>query len=257
MKISGLFTYVEQLQGDMPWGNLLDAGTGVKSLQWISTLKTDSWAGITASEAMARSSQEQFPGTMRPQDRLIVGNWVDNELLKGEQFDTVLVDYLVGAIDGFAPYWQDLVFERLRPLVSKRMYIIGLEPYVPIFPQDEVALYIGDVGRFRDSCLLMARERPYREYPSDWIVRHLHRANFNVLSGKRFPIRYGERFVNSQMNMCTQRIQRMAACGVHESVIAGLQEQVKVLTERGFALMAKHNGLPAGYDYVIAAEPKG
>ncbi|MCH8493569.1 MAG: hypothetical protein LAT53_10085 [Idiomarina sp.] len=256
MQISSLFKYVEQLQGTTPWGNLLDTGTGVKSLQWISTLKTDSWSAITASEAMARSSKESFPGTMRAQDRLIVGNWIDNELLKGEQFDTVLVDYLVGAIDGFAPYWQDLVFERLRPLVKGRMYIIGLEPYVPIVAQDEVGQYVGDVGRFRDSCLLMARERPYREYPSDWIIRHLHRADFNVISGKRFPIRFGERFVHAQMNMCKQRIARLQHCGVQANVATAMLEQVNELTERGLKLIAKHNGLPTGNDYVIAAEPK-
>ncbi|MCH8500786.1 MAG: hypothetical protein LAT77_02620 [Aliidiomarina sp.] len=255
IKISGLFKYVEQLQGDTPWGSFLDTGTGVKSLQWISTLNTERWTAITASQAMAKSSQESYPGTMRDHDRLVVGNWVDPELLKGEQFDTVLVDYLVGAIDGFAPYWQDLVFERLRPLVKGRMYIIGLEPYVPVVEKDEVGLYVGDVGRFRDSCLLMARERPYREYPSDWIARHLQRAGFNIVSGKRFPIRFGERFVQSQMKMCRQRIARFEACGIDPAVTSAMTKQVDVLTERGLALIAKHNGLPTGYDYVIAAEP--
>lgn len=31
---------------------------------------------------------------------------MDENFLKGRVFDTVLADYLIGAIDGFAPYFQ-------------------------------------------------------------------------------------------------------------------------------------------------------
>ncbi|MCC5856351.1 MAG: hypothetical protein JJU10_11835 [Idiomarina sp.] len=255
IKISALFKYVEHLHQGRPWGDLLDAGTGVKSLQWISTLETKSWTAITASETMAKSSRENFPGTMRDNDRLVIGNWVDEKMLEGEQFDTVLVDYLIGAIDGFAPYWQDLVFERLKPLVRDRIYVIGLEPYVPIVVQDEVGLFIGDLGRLRDSCLLLARERPYREYPSDWVVRHLQRAGFRVVEGKRFPIRFGQSFVDSQLHMCRQRIGRFQEHGMNADVASAMLQQVDAMAERGAKLIEKHQGLPFGQDYVIAAEP--
>lgn len=36
--ISSLFRYIEGVHGERPWGTVLDAGTGVKSLQWIQTL---------------------------------------------------------------------------------------------------------------------------------------------------------------------------------------------------------------------------
>ncbi|CAN0558261.1 unnamed protein product, partial [Ectocarpus sp. 8 AP-2014] len=39
-------------------------------------------------------------------DEIVVGNWRDEKFLEGQVFDTVLADYLVGAIDGFAPYYQ-------------------------------------------------------------------------------------------------------------------------------------------------------
>lgn len=39
-------------------------------------------------------------------DEIVVGNWRDEKFLEGRVFDTVLMDYLVGAIDGFAPYYQ-------------------------------------------------------------------------------------------------------------------------------------------------------
>ncbi len=40
------------------------------------------------------------------QDQIIVGNWKDPSFLKGQVYDVVLADYLLGSIDGFAPYFQ-------------------------------------------------------------------------------------------------------------------------------------------------------
>src|SRR6185437_2407346 len=159
--ISALFRCTETLHGDRPWGSLLDAGTGVKSLEWILTLPTERWTAVTADRRMAGETRDALSSQMRPQDRLLVGNWVDDSLLTGETFDTILVDYLVGAIEGFAPYWQGRVFERLRPLVAEggRLYVIGLEPYVQFEPTTESGRVIWEIGRVRDACLLIAGER--------------------------------------------------------------------------------------------------
>lgn len=100
--ISSLFRYIEGVHGERPWGTVLDAGTGVKSLQWIQTLPTERWTAVTAARSLADKTRAALGSAMRPQDRLLVGNWVDDSLLAGETFDTILVDYLVGAIEGFA-----------------------------------------------------------------------------------------------------------------------------------------------------------
>lgn len=253
--VSGLFRYIETLHDKRPWGDFLDAGTGVKSLQWISTLNTSSWTAITASAAMAEQSKQQYPGTMRDTDRLVVGNWIDEKLLEGEQFDTVLVDYFIGAVDGFAPYWQDLVLERMKRHIKPggRLYITALEPYVPVVAPTPVGQYVGDLGRLRDACLLLARERPYREYPSDWVMRHLHRAGYKVIGGQRFPIRYGERFVRSQCRMCRQRVSRFADTAVAQSMLS----HIDAMEQRGLQLIAQNNGLATGHDYVIGAQVVG
>lgn len=250
-KISGLFKHIEELHGDRPWGHVLDVGTGVKSLQWLSTLKTDSWTAVTASASMARNSENDYPGELREQDRILVGNWIDTELLKGEQFDTLLLDYFIGAVDGFAPYWQDMVLERIKAHLKPggRLYITALEPYVPLVAKDEVGQFIGDLGRLRDACLLLARQRPYREYPSDWVMRHLHRAGYKVISGQRFPIRYGERFLKGQLAMCRQRVTKFADKQLAESMLQHVDNMERI----GQQLMLKYNGLPSGHDYVIAA----
>ncbi len=250
-QVSALFQYIEQLQGQRPWGRLLDVGTGVRSLQWLSKLQTESWTAVTASAGMAEESRKAYPGRMRECDRVIVANWTDPELLQGEVFDTVLVDYFIGAIEGFAPYWQDLAFERLRPHARGRLYVTAVDPYVPRMEDDECGCFIGDLGRFRDAMLLLVRQRPYREYPSDWVVRALKRAGFNPVEARGFPIRYGARFVKSQLGMCRDRLHLVE----NETLRQGLAAEIKALEARGHALIEKHGAIPYGFDYVIAAEP--
>lgn len=253
VELSSLFGYIESLHGDQAWGSLLDAGTGVKSLEWILTLPTARWTAITAANSMADQMREALGDRMRSQDRLIVGNWINDSLLTGETFDTVLVDYLVGAVEGFAPYWQDRVFERLRPLVSSngRLYIIGLEPYVQFPPDTESGKIIWEIGRVRDACLLLAGQRPYREYPMDWMLRQLGLAGFRMLDARRFPIRYRARFIDGQLNMCLARLERFASDGLGNE----MREYVEELRTRALELNEREGGLRHGYDYVIAAEP--
>lgn len=247
--ISGLFQYVELLQGERPWGHVLDAGTGVKSLQWISGLDTSSWTAVTASRGMVRSIQSKAQVQAREQDRMVIGNWGDERLLADEQFDTVLADYLLGAVEGFSPYWQDRLFHRLRPHVRGRLYMIGLEPYVPFNAETESGRVIVEIGRLRDSCLLLAGERPYREYPAGWVVRHMKQAGFRVLDVRHFPIRYRERFVNGQLDMCVRRLEKISS-----RLREAISDEIEHLRERALALVADNDGLRHGADYVIVAE---
>ena len=246
-----LYDVVADMQGDLPWGSFLDAGTGQGSMSWLLSLQTTRWTAITGARNMAAQVERSVGDRLRTQDRIVVGNWMDEALLADETYDTVLADYLVGAMDGFAPYWQDRIFGRLRPLVGKRLYVIGLEPYVPYFPTDPAGQLVCEIGRLRDACLLLAGERPYREYPMDWMLRHLHAAGFQVLEAKRYAIRYGERFINSQLNMCDQRLARLR----DRSLAIAMSGHVAQLRDRALAYAAAEAGLRYGYDYVISAEP--
>jgi len=66
------------------------------------------------------------------QGDIVLGNWEDPELLQGKKYEVVLADYLIGAMDGFSPFKQDLIFERLKQHMAPGgvLYIIGLEPIV-------------------------------------------------------------------------------------------------------------------------------
>ncbi len=251
--VSALFRYIETLHGDRAWGSMLDSGTGVKSLQWIETLPTDSWTAITAAPSMVDATREALGEQIRPQDRLLVGNWIDANLLAGETFDTVLVDYLVGAIEGFAPYWQDRAFERLRPLVAAggRLYVIGLEPYVQYQPKTDSGRIVWEIGRVRDACLLLAGERPYREYPLEWILRQLGPAGFRPVASRHFPIRYGARYIHRQLDMCRNRLERVGSPELGSS----MRRYVDELQSRALAVHEREGGLRHGRDYVIAVEP--
>lgn len=92
--------------------------------------------------------------------KVVVGNWDDSSssqtLCKDEMFDTILADYLVGAIDGFSPYFQDLIFPRLCKHLKPggRLYVVGLNP-IPDKAEGDGNL-ICKVTKLRDACILLA-----------------------------------------------------------------------------------------------------
>lgn len=246
-----LFRHIEQVHGDRPWGAFLDAGTGVNSALWSTALATERWCAVTGSASHGDQVRGRVGTRLREQDRLLVGNWTDADLLAGEGFDTVLADYLVGAVEGFSPYFQSQLFARLRPLVKGRLYVVGLDPYVVGEAPDEAARAVRDIGRLRDACLLLAGETPYREYPAEWVVNSLEGSGFRVLAGRRFGNRYRETWVNGQLDMAVRRLPRFA----DPQLAAAMRGAIEALRARSLDLCRRHDGLAHGHDYVVAAEP--
>lgn len=248
---SALFRHIEALQDRRPWGTLLDAGTGTNSIQWVTSIPTERWVAVSGAVAHAAQVRDVAEPVRRPQDRIIVGNWADPKLLAGERFDTVLADYLIGAIEGFAPYFQERMFARLHGVTAGRLYLVGLEPYVSYDPGTEAGRIIWEIGRYRDACLMLSAERPYREFPLEWVVERLETSGWRVIDVARFPIRYGARFVNSQIDMCLRRLEAMP-----DRVLAtALLAQGAAIRERALAADSRLDGLRHGFDYTIAAEP--
>ena len=247
---SALFHHIAELQGDVPWGRFLDAGTGVNSSLWSTALTTHRWVGVSGSPAHARQVEGEIGGQLRPDDRLIVGNWADESLLAGEQFDTILADYLLGAIEGFAPYFQAQLFRRLRPLVGRTLYVVGLDPYVVGPAETASEKMVRSIGRLRDTCLLLADETPYREYPVEWAVNALSEAGLHVTHAKRFSNRYRETWVNGQLDMALRRLPRLT----DQDFAASLGRRLERLRAEGLDLCRREGGLKAGADWAIRAE---
>ncbi len=246
-KASSLFRAIEKLQGDGPWGHILDAGTGARSLSWIAELPSTRWTAVTAQPSLAREAREAVAPSLREHDRVLVGNWVDDTLLADERFDTVILDYFIGAIDAFAPYAQENLLRHMAERTRGTLYVIGLEPYVPVLTNDEVGGFIGDLGRLRDACMLLARERPYREYPAAWVGMQLQGLGLSVTHAKHYPIRYRQRFLDSQLEVCRSRLERFSDPGLAQA----MGEHIEAIRERGLMLIEKHDGLLFGKDYVI------
>ena len=110
-----LFSTIEKFHGSRSWGRLLDAGTGLHSIKWIQTLSTSSWNAITADNYMRHQiiTDQQVSRKVRPSDSVVVGNWMDNDFVSTlGTYDTILADYLIGAVDGFSPYQQDEIVNK-------------------------------------------------------------------------------------------------------------------------------------------------
>lgn len=49
----------------------------------------------------------------RDVDSLLIGNWMDESFCSSlGKFDTILADYLIGSVDGFSPYEQDVIVDK-------------------------------------------------------------------------------------------------------------------------------------------------
>jgi len=251
MKERGIFKTIEALHGDAPYGKVLDAGTGPKSLGWLTKQATDSITAVTGAKSMVAIVRKWLGKWERPQDRMIVGNWANPKLLAGEKFDTVLAENLLGSIEGFAPYFQTELFARLRPLTGKRLYVVGLEPYVVEKPADEAGAFIWEIGRYRDACQMLSGGRPYREFPGEWVADHLKRSGFNPVGARRFSVNYTSDFVNGQIGLAKLHLEHMEDKALAQSLIAHGEE----LTARALAYIERNGTLSHGFVHVIAADP--
>ena len=248
--MSLIFDHIAELNSARPWGRVLDAGTGINSLRWLRTLPAEDLTAVTGADLMVRRMRDAL-GPSPAHERILTGNWADPAFLAGKTFDTVVADYLIGAIEGFAPYFQEAMIARLRQLTAGRLYLVGLEPYVVEKPKTPAEDVVFRIGRLRDTFLLLSGQKPYREFPLAWIEERLAATGFVVVATRRFPIRYRARFVNAQLDMCVNRLHL-----VPDGLRAPLAAHVEALRKEALALEARLDGLRCGFDYVIAAEPR-
>ena len=242
MTSDALFQHVEDLHRGRPLGTVLDAGTGEHSLRWLTTLGAKV-TGVTADEPTAARLRTQFPDV-----EVVTGDWQDEGLLRGRRYDVVVADYLLGAIDGFAPYFQEHVFTRLRPHVGDRLYAIGLEPW-PARADDPDAQAFIDLCRTRDAAFLLAGTRPYREFPEAWVAETLEGSGYAVIDRNRFPIRHSARTIDREHGNVVRYAQRC-----ERDLGAAVTRRADGLRERLLARV-RREPLLFGLDWVVAAGP--
>ena len=186
------------------FGAFLDAGTGVHSLKWILSLESagclTSFDAVTADSQMRKNTQSTLD-SLKPESvgNIIIGNWAaemteapdehaiiknpTGYLLPTSFYDTILADYLVGAMDGFSPYYQDLMLPRLARHLNPggRVYIVGLQP-IP----DEVegpGNVVCKVRKARDACILLASEfHTFQDFKMSFLFPFLSLSSLSFLS---------------------------------------------------------------------------
>lgn len=233
------------------WGRVLDAGTGDHSLEWLQTLPSDSVVAVTGATCRAESLRKKVS---EPHVEILVGNWNNQSFLEGQVFDVVIADYLVGAIEGHAPYYQDQILERLFRHVADggRLYIVGMQPINmsldPTKPESAKEKLVLEMQRVRDACILLAGHRPYREFPLDWILRHAAQAGFQVKSHAKFPNDYTAYMIKRQVAVGRNKLPFFLDRGVAKTM-----ERYLVALDKQAEEATKDGSFEFGYDYVVTA----
>jgi len=250
-KDDALFAAIARFHGDRPWGRTLDAGTGSHSLGWLLSREPTQLTAVTGAPSRQAALETEYADSLRPDDRVITGNWTDPTLLHGECFDVVLADYLLGAIDGFAPYFQHRLFGRLKPHVTGRLYMVGMEP-VPWAGDTEGKRIIVEINRLRDACILLAHHRTYREYPREWAIANLEGHGYQVDDAISIDIVYKRRYVNGQLDVCKRKLPYLR----DRRLAAELGRHIEELRTRGLHHLETTGPIRFGSDYVISARPR-
>ena len=257
-KDDALFGFIEQQQGERPFGNVLDAGTGMHSLRWIATLGDKGitkFSAITADKSMQKNVQNEADALeVSHLGNILIGNWFGNSPLQlNEQYDTILADYLIGAMDGFSPFQQDSMIPKLTKYLKPggRLYIVGLQP-IPDTAPDEANI-ICKVRQVRDACILLAGHRCYREYPVDWIERQIQsNPQLELLTTSTFPILYKHQTILNQINVGRSKFPYFSTPELADSmrkVLNDLEQQSLEATQRV-------GRIKLGFDYIVIAERK-
>ena len=257
-KHDALFGSIENQQGDKPFGNVLDAGTGMHSLRWIATLGDKGmtkFTAITADKTMQTNVQREANALeVSHLGNIIIGNWFgDTPLEVNEQYDVVLADYLIGSMDGFSPYQQDLMLPKLIKFLKPggRLYLVGLQPLPDTAPGD--ANIICKVRQVRDACILLAGHRCYREYPVDWIHRQIEQfPDLELRNTTNFPILYKHQTIVNQINVGRSKFPFFPTPELADQMKKVLDD----LERQSLEATQKVERIRLGFDYVVAAEKK-
>jgi hypothetical protein len=230
-------------------------GTCAHSLRWLATLPLDGGlVAVTADATMQRNCQREIADLGIDQvTTLVQGNWFDetNPLDFAEnEFDVILCDYLIGAMDGFSPYRQDLMIPNLTKYLKPagRMYIVGLEP-IP----DDSGSVISRVRQVRDACILLAGHKCYREYPASWLERQIrHTPDLEYLHRQHFTILYHKSTIVKQINVGRSKLPLLPDYmrDSMRTLLNDLEGRVDDETEQDT------KRIPLGFDYVVTAEKK-
>ncbi|CAH0480460.1 unnamed protein product [Peronospora belbahrii] len=281
-KTDSLFSWIEERErerckvSESTWGRVLDSGTGYHSLSWLLCGEASSLikevVAVTVEQSLASDLRIKFDSSKTPHAtplKLHVGNWQDATFLSNEKpFDIIIADYLIGALEGFAPYYQDQICARLEKMLAPegRIYLVGLQPWseshAPACASEQevkAGKLIQEVARTRDACLLLAGRRCYREYPIDWSQRQLEKVGMEVINSVRFVNVYGRSAIIRQLEVGRRHIPMFNDSELANNMIQAL-DRIDERLEKEFGSREfsesddkQQRRIHFGFNYVLAA----
>lgn len=123
---------------------------------------------------------------------------------------------------------------------------------IPDHSSKPAAELITEVRRARDACILLAGHRPYREFPLDWMTRHLTKSRLRVLHSKSYAILHNEDTILRQVRVAQSKLQYLTDAGLRhgmEVYLYDLSNRVKAATAATDA-----GRIPLSNDYIIEVQ---
>eukprot|EP00040_Diaphanoeca_grandis_P001132 m.274938 g.274938 ORF g.274938 m.274938 type:complete len:357 (+) comp115615_c0_seq1:320-1390(+) len=266
----------DRVRGSNRWGHVLDAGTGPLSLQWLVSQPVESIIGVTASDSMRERTLQRIGnvGCSLERTRVVVGDWLNinrTDALefanvvhggKGHLFDTVIMDYLLGSIEHFAPYGERQMLNTLIDLMAPGalLLFVGKEPvpyvstkgiaaqkkYATLAPEVKIIL---ETERLRDASMMLSQQRPYREFPLSWAEEALVAHGLEILAVDRFPIKHTFQRLARQWKWALSEAESVVDTNIREALILRINN-VKLQAAK---LVNLETGFKFGEDYTIVA----
>ena len=225
----------DKVRGHRRWGRTLDAGTGVDSMSWLCAQPTESIVAATAADWMVEQMEKELQPPCRPvkdegdPNTLLFGNWFkgdkDQPPLKqhpaytaADGFDTVVADYLLGALEHYAAFNEEQLLDMLigKMNADGLLLFCGRTPFPYAGPEKTKEIYneakqlVLETERVRDAAMLLAHQRPYRgpsllslphrllspelellllaptEFPAHWVATALERKGLEIVKREIF-----------------------------------------------------------------------
>ena len=239
----------DKVRGHRRWGRTLDAGTGVDSMSWLCAQPTESIVAATAADWMVEKMEKELQPPCRPvkdegdPNTLLFGNWFkgdkDQPPLKqhpaytaADGFDTVVADYLLGALEHYAAFNEEQLLDMLigKMNADGLLLFCGRTPFPYAGPEKTKEIYneakqlVLETERVRDAAMLLAHQRPYRgpsllsllhrllspelellllapaEFPAHWVATALERKGLEIVKREVFA---GKMNMNCPSLLCS------------------------------------------------------
>lgn len=268
------------VRGHTRWGHVLDAGTGQGSMSWLCGQPTESVVAVTAARDMANKMKRKLRKPCKPVELLsgatqsadhpnvlLVGNWFTGEdqhspltqhpVYSARRFDTVLAEYLLGALEHFAAFHEQKMIDMLVSSVTDDGLLLfcGRSPFDYPGPENYKSKYsrdkqlVLDTERIRDAAMLLSQQREYREFPAWWVVEAVKNRGFEIVRQKAFTHKVDKTYITSQLEWAAREARKVTM----RSLSADLLKHIATLQAQADAAFTGITSVAFGGSYCFVA----